>query len=67
VCAVDTHQVSGPAESGQTSGVIISDPQLTWLYHPYDDGADVIAANTRDRDDLRERHASWLSQHRAGL
>jgi hypothetical protein len=43
-----------------TADVIITDPQLTWLYAPYDGGADVVAADSRNRDELRARHADWL-------
>ncbi|HST81786.1 MAG TPA: hypothetical protein VLL08_08645 [Kineosporiaceae bacterium] len=50
-----------------TEGVIITDPDLTWLYHPYDGGADVIAATPADRDRLRARHSDWLPSHSAGL
>ncbi|GAA4484971.1 hypothetical protein GCM10023191_008850 [Actinoallomurus oryzae] len=46
---------------------IIAPPDLRWLYHPYDGGADVIAPTAHDRDVLKERHADWLSAHPAGL
>lgn len=47
--------------------VIIAPLDLRWLYHPYDGGADVIAATVHDRDALKSRHADWLSAHPAGL
>ena len=47
--------------------VIITNPELTWLYHPYDGGADVIAATTSARDQLKAAHADWLSDHPEGL
>jgi hypothetical protein len=50
-----------------TAGVIITNPKLTWLYHPYDGGADVIAANPQDRDELRSRHVDWLPAHPDGM
>ncbi|GAA0950587.1 DUF3885 domain-containing protein [Actinocorallia libanotica] len=46
---------------------IISPPDLRWLYHPYDGGGDVIAATVRERDALKSRYASWLSEHPSGL
>ncbi|MFI5427411.1 hypothetical protein ACHMWU_12335 [Aeromicrobium sp. UC242_57] len=52
---------------GQTAGVTIADEQLTWLYHPYDGGADVIAPNGEARDLLRGSYARWLSAHPKGL
>jgi hypothetical protein len=51
----------------KTAGVIVADPDLRWLYHPYDGGADVIAATSSQRDALRDRHATWLSPHPHGL
>jgi hypothetical protein len=51
----------------EVEGVIVADQQLTWLYHPYDGGADVIAPTTEDRDKLKAQHPKWLSKHGAGL
>ena len=50
-----------------TGGVIITTAEMGWLYHPYDGGADVIAASPAHRDQLRRAHADWLSAHRSGL
>jgi hypothetical protein len=50
-----------------TGGVIITTTEMGWLYHPYDGGADVIAASPGHRDELRRAHAGWLSAHRSGL
>lgn len=50
-----------------TAGVIIADEQLTWLYHPYDGGADVIAPSVEMRDALRDTYSNWLSAHPRGL
>jgi hypothetical protein len=44
----------------KTRDVILSDPTLEWLYHPYDGGADVIARSSEERDVLKARHSSWL-------
>jgi hypothetical protein len=46
---------------------ILAPPDLTWLYHPYDGGADVIAPTPAQRDALRDRHTDWLSDHPSGL
>lgn len=40
----------------ETTGAIIAPPDLTWLYHPYDGGVDVIARHKGDRDTLTRRH-----------
>jgi hypothetical protein len=50
-----------------TAGVIITTIDLSWLYHPYDGGADVIAATSGQRDQLRRHYQEWLSAHPAGL
>ncbi len=50
-----------------TAGVIIADEELTWLYHPYDGGADVIAPSEEMRDALRDTYSNWLSAHPQGL
>jgi hypothetical protein len=50
-----------------TAGVIITTADMSWLYHPYDGGADVIAATAGQRDQLRRQHQEWLSAHPAGL
>ncbi|MFH0522030.1 hypothetical protein ACHBTE_33290 [Streptomyces sp. M41] len=47
--------------------VFITDTELRRVHHPYDGGADVIAATPDERDALRDRHAAWLSGHPAGL
>lgn len=51
----------------RTAEVIITDPDLTWLYLPYDGGADVIAPSDVTRDDLWRRHQDWLSTHPTGM
>ncbi|MCX5741595.1 MAG: hypothetical protein NT062_03745 [Proteobacteria bacterium] len=48
-------------------GVIVADADLTWLYHPYDGGGDVIAASALQRDRLRTTYRDWLSAHPEGL
>lgn len=43
-----------------TDGVILTDRTLSWLYHPYDGGADVIAGSVQVRDRLATTHLAWL-------
>jgi hypothetical protein len=54
-----------------TAGVIIiittTTADMSWFYHPYDGGADVIAATVDQRDQLRREDQEWLSAHPAGL
>jgi hypothetical protein len=51
----------------RTADVIIAGTDLAWLYHPYDGGADVIAASAAQRDRLKAAHRTWLSSHPRGL
>jgi hypothetical protein len=48
------------------ANVLVADPGLRWLYHPYDGGMDVMLASTAERDALRDQHSDWLSEHPAG-
>ena len=52
---------------GKTADVVIAPLSLAWLYHPYDGGADVIAASTVERHRLAAKYESWLSPHPHGL
>jgi hypothetical protein len=47
--------------------VLVCDVDLSWLYHPYDGGMDVVLPTTADRHALRSRHQHWLSAHPQGL
>jgi hypothetical protein len=44
----------------------IADPELAWLYCPYDGGADVLLGSEAERDALKARHAAWLSTYPGG-
>jgi hypothetical protein len=55
------------ADYGTAGVIIITTIGLSWLYHPYDGGADVIAATPGQRDQLRRQYREWLSAHSAGL
>jgi hypothetical protein len=50
-----------------TAGVIITTADMSWLYHPYDGGADVIAATAGQRDQFRREHQDWLPAYPSGL
>lgn len=41
--------------------VIVAPADLSWLYAPYDGGADVLLPTSALRDQLRTRHTDWLS------
>ncbi|MEJ3746162.1 hypothetical protein WEI85_23095 [Actinomycetes bacterium KLBMP 9797] len=43
------------------ANVLLAPPDLSWLYHPYDGGMDVVLPTTAARDALRDRHRAWLS------
>ncbi|QKW13395.1 hypothetical protein [Verrucosispora sp. NA02020] len=52
---------------GVIGNVLVCDVVLSWLYHPYDGGMDIVLPTTADRDALRSRHQDWLSAHPRGL
>lgn len=49
------------------ASAILTDPDLSWLFCPYDGGVDVILPDRETRDALRDRHSQWLSDHPSGL
>ncbi|WP_433917181.1 DUF3885 domain-containing protein [Streptomyces sp. NBC_01744] len=51
----------------KVAGVLITDAQMQRIHHPYDGGADVFLASSRERDRMRDRHPDWLSSHPLGL
>ena len=51
----------------QLAYVIIAPPDLSWLYAPFDGGADVLLADSGTRDELRDRHRDWLGAQHAGI
>jgi hypothetical protein len=55
------------AAADDQAHVILAEPALTWLYCPYDGGADVILPDKTTRDILRDRHTDWLSALPSGL
>ena len=48
-------------------GVIVTPPDLRWLYHPYAGGADIVLATAAERDKLAAAHPDWRSTHPSGL
>lgn len=48
-------------------GILIAPPDLAWLYHPYDGGADVLLPDRAGRDEVMGRHQDWLSAHPCGF
>lgn len=49
------------AADDEIAGVIIAVPDLDWLYHLYDGGADVLLPTEAERDQPRDRRRNWLS------
>jgi len=49
------------------ANVVIGGHDLSWVYAPYDGGADVILPTRPERDALARRHRRWRSTRRDGL
>jgi len=49
------------------ANMMIADPQLDWIFHPYDGGADVILPSEDRRDSLKSQFRNWLSARSDGL
>jgi len=49
------------------AGVVIMPADLSWLYHPYDGGVDILLTSEQLRNQLREKHKDWLSSESSGL
>ena len=43
------------------AGVIIAPEDLSWLYHPYDGGADVFFSTIAKKDKLLNKYKNWAS------
>lgn len=48
-------------------GVMIVPLDVSWVYHPYDGGADVLAPSESARNQLRSRFSNWLSTLASGM
>lgn len=51
----------------EASNIIIVNPNKGVIFHPYDGGADIVLASTRQRDQLKDRHPGWLPSHTEGF
>jgi hypothetical protein len=51
----------------QLVGTMITPRDLSWIYHPYDGGADLITRSSDERDALRTTFNAWLSPFPHGL
>jgi hypothetical protein len=51
----------------KVADVLITDTRMERIHHPYDGGADIFLTTAGERDQMRNRHATWLSSHPAGL
>jgi hypothetical protein len=60
-------QILRLAADDASGPLLIVPATMSWLYAPYDGGADVIADTSQRRDHLRASNASWLSAHPSGL
>lgn len=65
--SIEFDDVLKGAAEWELANVIVGPHDLRWLYHPYDGGADVIAATSRQRDQLSVDFRTWLSDHSEGL
>lgn len=45
------------------SNIMIINPNKGVVFHPYDGGADIVLASTKERDLLKEKYHEWLSSH----
>jgi len=55
------------AAEQQIGGVIMAPADLSWLFHPYAGGADVIVRDRVTRNALGNRFDGWTSTHPSGL
>ena len=51
----------------QCPELMILPQDLSWIVHPYDGGADIIAPTRGVRDALRSRFSAWISKRADGL
>jgi hypothetical protein len=51
----------------KVAGILITDTRMQRIHHPYDGGTDVFPTTSDERDQMRDRHADWLSSHPSGL
>lgn len=51
----------------EAGNIMIICPSKGVVFHPYDGGADIVLASTKQRDLLKEKHHEWLSNHPEGF
>ena len=51
----------------EVSNIMIICPRTGVVFHPYDGGADILLASTKERDQLKEKYKEWLSEHPEGF
>lgn len=51
----------------EAGNIMIINPCKGVVFHPYDGGADIVLASTKQRDQLKEKHNEWLSAHPEGF
>ncbi len=47
--------------------IMMISPAKKMVFHPYDGGADVVLATTKQRDRLKDKYHHWLSDHPDGF
>jgi len=50
----------------EVDNIMLINPATGIVFHPYDGGADVVLASTKQRDQLKEKYQLWLSDHPDG-
>ncbi len=51
----------------KAGNIMIINPSKGVVFHPYDGGADIVVASTKQRDQLKEKYHEWLSPHPEGF
>ncbi|MFI2093360.1 hypothetical protein ACH47C_40975 [Streptomyces rishiriensis] len=51
----------------KVAGILITDTRMQRIHHPYGGGADAFLTTREEQDQMRDRHADWLSSHLSGL
>jgi hypothetical protein len=60
-------QIFKLAADNAISNVFLLSPEDSWLFHPYDGGADIILSSVAQRDAFGQRYADWLSPRQDSL
>jgi hypothetical protein len=65
--AEELHSVFQAIADEELWDVVLTTPSVSWRYHPYDGGADIVTTNAATRDALLNRHRAWLSARADGM